>query len=758
MTDEMATDENTLEAQAQHEPGLTVGLVGLKTSSDRTQTQEWPYPGLRPFDRGERFIFFGRDAQIDQLLDRLGRQRFLAVVGDSGSGKSSLVRAGLLDALEAGFLVKTGSRWRIATAFPRDRPIWNLAEALCRDGILDQEGSPLSPQGETESRTTDPKEVALWAATLRSSQLGLVQAVSKSRLPSSEHVLIVIDQFEELFRFRDKGDRDEADLFVKLLLTAVDPSNALQPIYVVLTMRSEYLGKAARFPGLPEALNQAQYLTPQLTREQRKQAIAYPARVFGGKVEEELIEQILNDMGPSMEDRLPQWSITDDRLRSITDDRLPLMQHVLMRMWSRACDRACAASSDATGDPTAAASGGSVVVTKDDYKNVGGFDKSLSKHADEIYGKLDGKKQAITEVLFRCLCERTAVGDTRRPTSLDTVASVAAAVTHDPSVSLEQVKGVVDVFRDPDVHFITPGPKEKLEPGTLLDISHESLIRSWEILQKRWLVSEAEKANYYHHIVQTARYWKDRKADLLKGTDLDEALTWWINNNPKDDWAWLYDRDLAHDNLTLVEEFLQFGKKEVETQRTFRQDSEVEPEPHRKKDKLDAIAAWEMGFKDLHDFWVVLPKFLGGQEEFRKAMVSNIKNKGTTYLYFLELNEEIVKLKKLARDLEEEMSKDGSPHVDITSYIIYIKMDYAVFSELLDDRYYWFGNPEENNAAGYEVLFDSNADPVSGRELEPEELERVVLPLKVLNTIATLPTKTGHRVQVIAASVDSRDK
>ena len=89
-----------------------------------------PYPGLRPFRREESDLFFGRDGCVDQLVDRLGATRFLAVLGPSGSGKSSLVLTGLLDALEIGLCVSAGSRWRIADMRPGNRPVENLARRL----------------------------------------------------------------------------------------------------------------------------------------------------------------------------------------------------------------------------------------------------------------------------------------------------------------------------------------------------------------------------------------------------------------------------------------------------------------------------------------------------------------------------------------------------------------------------------------------------------------------------------------------------
>ena len=258
-----------------------------------------PYPGLRPFKRGETDIFFGREEQTDELVDRLSRTRFLSVVGPSGCGKSSLVRAGLLDALETGFMAAAGAGWQVADMRPGGRPMLRLADAL-----LAMSGRPRYDN-----------DSAFLQAALERGPRSLIEYLDDLPLPKGDNLLILVDQFEEIFRFALGTGQEEADTFVALLLAATKQRE--QPVYVVITMRSDFIGDCARFTGLAEAVNEAQFLTPRLTREQSREAIEGPARVFGGEVEPALVNRLLNDMG------------TDP-------DQLPLMQHVLMRMWTRA--------------------------------------------------------------------------------------------------------------------------------------------------------------------------------------------------------------------------------------------------------------------------------------------------------------------------------------------------------------------------------------------------------------------------------------
>ena len=207
-----------------------------------------PYPGLRPFEPEEFESFFGRDHQIDELLTRLRDHRFVAVVGLSGSGKSSLVRAGLIHRLQVGHLTSAGSHWKVALFRPGSEPIEGLAAAL--DEAL----------GKQQDRP----------AKLRRSTQELMNSTHGGR-SRVENLLLVVDQFEEIFRFQRNNQLSDRDAvyFVDLLLAAEQDLSPDYRVYVVLTMRTDYLGDCAQFEGLPEALNRSQYLLPRLTREHR---------------------------------------------------------------------------------------------------------------------------------------------------------------------------------------------------------------------------------------------------------------------------------------------------------------------------------------------------------------------------------------------------------------------------------------------------------------------------------------------------------
>jgi energy-coupling factor transporter ATP-binding protein EcfA2 len=140
----------------------------------------------------------------DQLLGRLARNHFLAVTGPSGCGKSSLIKAGMIPALSAGFMVEGGSRWRICELRPGDRPLARLTRALASADILGADRTGL-------------ESIAFIEATLRRGPLGLIEIVKGAEALKDANLLVMIDQFEEIFRYRDRIAADEADAFVALL-------------------------------------------------------------------------------------------------------------------------------------------------------------------------------------------------------------------------------------------------------------------------------------------------------------------------------------------------------------------------------------------------------------------------------------------------------------------------------------------------------------------------------------------------------------
>ncbi|MEO5897050.1 MAG: hypothetical protein ABIS06_15270 [Vicinamibacterales bacterium] len=447
-----------------------------------------PFPGLRPFEVSETHLFFGRDGQSSEIVARMERRRFVAVVGTSGSGKSSLVRAGLLPMLEGGFMPGAGSFWRFAVMRPRDDAIGSLSLALGDPAVLGGDTADSSLRG------------PVIEAVLRRSSRGLIDAFIQARLEPNENLLVVVDQFEELFRFRQLGGGKQSDdgaAFVSLLIEAARQRE--HPIYVVLTMRSDFLGDCAHFRDLPETLNDGQYLIPRLNRDQRRAVIEGPIAVSGASIAPRLTQRLLNDAGEN-------------------PDVLPVLQHALMRTW----------------DQWKAAGALKRPIDLEQYVAVGGMANALSQHADQAYGELAGipGAQAMTQTMFRSLCERGAdYREVRRPTRLADLCEIA----HTDIASMTKV---IDAFRSGGRTFLMPGWPAKLDPETIIDISHESLIRQWQTLRE-WVQWEARSAALYQRLRQTSQLWPENAA-LWRNPDLERALIWEKEQAPSAAWAARY--------------------------------------------------------------------------------------------------------------------------------------------------------------------------------------------------------------------------
>ncbi|HXO27675.1 MAG TPA: hypothetical protein VOA80_10050 [Thermoanaerobaculia bacterium] len=444
-----------------------------------------PFPGLRPFEPEEDYLFFGREKQIDELLRRLRTNRFLAILGTSGCGKSSLVRSGLIPSLQGGAMVRAGSSWRVALARPGGDPLGNLAAALAAPGVL---------VGQDETGESGRSFIA---ATLRASRLGLVECVQQARLPEHDNLLVVVDQFEELFRFQHASSRDDALAFSKLLLEGAWQQQL--PIYVALTMRSDFVGSCMEFTGLPEAVNEGLYLVPRMLRDELRSAITGPVAVGGGTIAPRLVARLLNDVG-------------DD------PDQLPVLQHALMRTWDLwRQDRS-------PGEP----------LDLRHYEAIGTLREALSRHCDEAYGELDASEQRIAELMWKALTDRGTDGrGLRRPAPLAEIGELAAAGT-------AAVAAVVERFRSPGRCFLMPPASVELHAGSMLDLSHESLMRVWRRLAG-WTEDEARSAQTYLGLTRAAASHEAGTAALWRDPELQLALHWRDSHRPTAAWAQRYD-------------------------------------------------------------------------------------------------------------------------------------------------------------------------------------------------------------------------
>ena len=451
-----------------------------------------PFPGLRPFGMDESHLFFGREGQSDDVLLKLSNNRFVTIVGASGSGKSSLVYSGLIPIIHGAFIPEISEKWVVINSRPGISPIDNLAQSIMES---DPDAKSLSQEDKFIKNTIN-------STVLRSTSLGLVESIQQIRSDQNENFLLVIDQFEELFRYQRNVDHDtgynESMAFVNLLLEAISQTKV--PIYVVLTMRSDFIGECAQFPELTQKINQSHYLIPQMTRDQKRMAIEGPVAVGGGEISSRLIQRLLNDLGDNQ-------------------DQLPLMQHALMRTWNRW------QNSHEAGEP----------LDIRHYEEIGTIEEALSQHANEAYDELSEEDKDLSEVLFKSITEKKGGSNygIRRPTKIKYIAAIAG-------VTEEAIINVVDKFREPGRSLLMPPAGKALNGESIIDISHESLMRIWVRL-KDWVEEENEASVMYLRLCDAAQSYQMGKSGLWRPPDLQIALNWQERYNPSIEWAQRYD-------------------------------------------------------------------------------------------------------------------------------------------------------------------------------------------------------------------------
>jgi hypothetical protein len=332
--------------------------------------------------------------------------------------------------------------------------------------------------------------------------------------------------------------REEASAFVAMLLATA--RKAERRLRVMLTMRSDFVGDCEVFLGLPQAVSQSQFLVPRLTRSQMEAAITGPSRIRRAgfapfEFQEGLVNTLINEAG--------------DR-----PDLLPQLQHALMRTWKLSDRR---------------------LLTEGDYDRAGRFSKSLSNDADEAFQSLDNVSQQLARRLFLLLCDVSAEGQfTRRRPVAQEVLDVAQVTD---CATLERV---VRVFQDNDRNFLLPPRREPITPATVLDVSHESLLRQWEQLRK-WRDAETKSAQQYRRL----RDELDSNTKFLSDTHLAQAQEWVQTEHPNDPWARRYDSADSADSSRLQPCLDLIERSDAERKRKVQEEREaVEAETRRARE------------------------------------------------------------------------------------------------------------------------------------------------------------------------------
>jgi WD40 repeat protein len=350
-----------------------------------------PYRGLEFFDEAHADYFFGREDLTDQLIEKLKHRNFVAVVGASGSGKSSLIRAGLIYRLRQGQKFSGSDRWRIQLITPTDQPLRSLSTAF------------VNSKASTIDRAEHLKRAEL---LLREGENGLSHLVRASLISSKQgrnsRLLLVIDQFEEVFTLchGPQAERDRLRFFNLLITALKEVGDCLS---IVLVVRADFFSKCSFYNGLAELIEQNLVTVTPLTYQQIKASIVKPAEKAGLVCEPNLAYNILLDVvgAPS---------------------ELPLLQYTLLELWHQR-------------QPNS--QGGGDRLTLDAYNQLGGVRGTLQKRADEVFYSLSLEERQVAKRIFIAL---TQFGDGTE----DTRRRILKTELVSPRVSVELVDRVIE--------------------------------------------------------------------------------------------------------------------------------------------------------------------------------------------------------------------------------------------------------------------------------------------------------------------------
>jgi DNA-binding SARP family transcriptional activator/WD40 repeat protein len=410
-----------------------------------------PYKGLRAFQEADASDFHGRDALVEELVEALTSSRLVAVVGPSGSGKSSAVRAGLLPVLRQG-AIPPSENWLITDMFPGAHPFEALEVALLRIAT---------------SRPSDLYE------TLTADAGGLERALQQLLPSHASEMVLVVDQFEELFSLVSSASNRQ--LFLDTLLAATDESSRAR---ILLTLRADFFDQPLRYPEFAEIFRDHVVVVSPPTRDGLTRAVTQPALSVGVGLEPGLATRIVDEVREQ-------------------PGGLPLLQFALTDLFARRM-----------GD----------VLTLEQYEASGGVGGALAKRAEELFSSISSRgKEAARQMFLRLVTVDEIADDTRRRVRQSELFGLGI----DPSVMSETMHQFGALrFLSFDRDSITRMPT--------VELAHEALLREWERLRS-WIDERREDLLIHRRIQVTVQDWEASDADpsyLLRGGRLEQAQVW----------------------------------------------------------------------------------------------------------------------------------------------------------------------------------------------------------------------------------------
>jgi WD40 repeat protein len=568
----------------------------VKETGRISETVFCPYTGLRPFNEDESIFFKGRERHIDTIMDMLGQEKFVMVTGSSGDGKSSLIYAGVIPSLKGGFLKTSFSKWAVADFRPERQPLRNLSHALSQELRMRNPDAVESSLSYGFSALVDLyKKSDLYCDYTSLEWVDGDEETRKQMKRQAANLLILVDQFEEFFtnseNYRDGVASPTAQITINVLIETIRIAREQQlPIYVLFTMRSDFIGQCVAFRGFAELIGSSTYFVPRLKREEIQEVIEAPAFLNGNRLSVRLSQRILNDLGDGI-------------------DQLPVLQHALHQIWTEAQE-------------------GTEELDLIHYARVGGLaelklprnqveeyqrwfsklpeeSKSLylkpklrnilNRHANELYNnahiyyneRYEPKisKEKAQEIIRYAFTGLTKIDENRAVRNRMTLQEITDIIGRE-DVDYLTVGRLINIFREPGNTFVQPyidpsrPETRELAPNTALDITHEALIRNWDKLVE-WAEREHKRVSIYTDFKVQLNRWLENDClpkYLLNSGNYNFFNAWYEDTRPTSAWIRRYitpeevvpelePMEQAELYLEDIDEFLLLSREKLERQR-----------------------------------------------------------------------------------------------------------------------------------------------------------------------------------------------
>ena len=487
-----------------------------------------PFPGLRAYKASESQFFYGRDREIEDCLNILQQNKVLILTGENGVGKSSLINAGILSKLHKGFSGQAGREWEVCSFRPGIAPIENLCYSLSENGALYMGG---------KAKTTDHSS---YKKTLESKRnLGLAEIYRQAEIFEKKNLLIVIDQLEDLFKYRTFFDA-ESESDDDLLFNIVHRTSRFKEtaIYFILAIDDMYLAKLNNYERFTETLNNTLFNLSAINTDGILSLVKNTFHTRNVQFDLEWIEQL----GEYLKEQ---------------PSTLPVVQFLFKKIYDQ---HAITLSKEI------------ILLTQNEIRSFGGYTHAVTQSLTLFYEALENQQKRLFEFLLRGITYGSNEKDQVYYQKIEYLTNLTHISPNVFSDFLKKVKeelgDLIDLFKS-QIRGYEVIQQKVLQPDDIVSLKYVA-IQQWDYFN-RW--QKEERQNYSTFLDNNDKAEKYPKESLLTSTSLQTAKNWLNDENVNSDWAQKYPLDFSK-TTRYIEKSIKAHTLELQKQEAIKQDIE----------------------------------------------------------------------------------------------------------------------------------------------------------------------------------------